>query len=361
MPYKEKYIKILNSESTLPLIIEASQKVSVDDLEKWIKNNRKYIHEKLNSIGGILFRGFDIKTAHDFEKIAKLIDKNLCTSHPFDGGARMWLTKYIYEADITEYTSAPLPVPFHNEDSYIPYLPSTLMFCCIKPAEFGGESIISDCRKVFSSLPLNLQKKYSAKTIKMTFAHSDSLFLVNSCIPKNEEEIKKFAKKYGASNCKRIGEDETEFTFDVPAVIKTKNHKQTSYIGRVHFADYLTFALDIFLSYRSRKKFSHRVMMCWLIIQCIAKHFRDVGASYFKANKRRHWCTFGNNEPIPLSDQIKITFAFWRNSVTFPLESSDILVLNNLLISHGRLPYKGKRIILSCIGSLIANLGEPKH
>lgn len=356
----EKYIKILDSETLLPLVIEASQSGNVNDLEKWIKNNHEYINKQLDTVGGILFRGFNIKTAFDFEKIAKLIDRDLCTNHPFDGGARMWLTKYIYEADVTKYVNAPLPVPFHNEDSYVSYLPSTLMFCCLKPAEYGGESIISDCRKVFSSLPLSLQKKYSTNIIKMVFTHSDSIFLINSCIRKNEKEIKKLAKKYSASDCKRIGEDDTEFTFSVSPVIKTKDLNQTSYIGRVHFSDYLTFALDIFLSYRSRKKISQKIMMCWLIMQCVAKHFKDVCASYFIPSKRRYWCTFGNNKKIPFLDQVKITLAFWKNSVTLPLKSSDILVLNNLLISHGRLPYKGKRVILSCMGSLTATPGKRK-
>ena len=352
MIIKQDQKNIIVTNSRFPLIIESTTKNDIVVLEKWIQDNITFIQEQKVFLGAVLFRGFEIKTPQDFERIARLLDNDLCQTHPFDGGARMWLTKYIYEADTTTKKNADLPIPFHIEDSYIPFIPATIMFCCLKPAEFGGETIISDCRKVFSSLPKDLQKKYSEKTIKMTFTYPDSIFLVNASLPKNKSIISEFAKNYGAIHCKRIGESSTEFTFEVSPVIKINNKNSFSYIGRVHFADYLTYAIDIFFSYKTRKKINERVRMYYLIVICITKYCKCLWTSHLFKKNASHWCSFSDGKKIPLLDQIKITVAFWKNSKIVSLKSSDLIILNNLTISHGRLSYRGKRRLLSCIGSI---------
>ena len=58
----------LNSDQPLPLLMEpASDQV---DLADWARNNRDYINQKLQKHGGILFRGFNLKTPQDFEQVA---------------------------------------------------------------------------------------------------------------------------------------------------------------------------------------------------------------------------------------------------------------------------------------------------
>jgi hypothetical protein len=178
--------------------------------------------------------------------------------------------------------------------------------------------------------------------------------LVNSCLPKNQKKIENFAKEQRAINCRRVGESNTEFIFNVPAVIETSKN-MFSYIGRAHFADYLTYAIDIFFSYRNKRKIIDKLTMITLILVCIGRYLKYSYHSFFTKNGKKYWCSFKNDKKIPILEQINITLAVWKCSTILPLKSSDILVLNNLLASHGRLPYKGKRVLLSCIGSVIPN------
>src|SRR5271169_6256759 len=64
-PIKESQMA---ADQALPLIMEpAADQV---DLADWARNNREYIAQKLHTHGGILFRGFDLKTPQDFERVA---------------------------------------------------------------------------------------------------------------------------------------------------------------------------------------------------------------------------------------------------------------------------------------------------
>lgn len=336
-----------------PVIIEADKKDDINTLHKYIIDNKDFIEKQKDSIGAVLFRGFNLRTAEDFEKIAMLLDDDLCTSHPFDGGARMWLTKHVYEAAVTTWEKEYWPVPFHTEDSYIPLVPSTLMFCCLKPADYGGATLLTDSRKVFASLSDKLKEKYSQKPIKITFTHPDSLFLVNSVIPKNKKVIHTFAKKYEAVECRRIGEDKTEFTFEIPAVIKAGNKNTFSYIGRVHFADFLTYVIDIFYAYKHYKKIHEKIRMFFMIVKYIMQNGKCLLHSIFKKQNSMQYCSFADGTKIPFMDQIRITLTLWKHSKIIQLKSGDLLLLNNFLVMHGRLPYIGERCLLSSMGSIV--------
>ena len=61
----------LNQDQLLPLIIEpAADQV---DLADWAASNREYVEQRLHEHGGILFRGFNLSTPADFERVATAI------------------------------------------------------------------------------------------------------------------------------------------------------------------------------------------------------------------------------------------------------------------------------------------------
>ena len=70
-------------EQPLPLIMEpASDQV---DLADWARSNRNYIAQKLHTHGGILFRGFNLKTPQDFERVAAGVYQEIYAEY---GGVR---------------------------------------------------------------------------------------------------------------------------------------------------------------------------------------------------------------------------------------------------------------------------------
>jgi hypothetical protein len=60
-------------------------------------------------------------------------------------------------------------------------------------------------------------------------------------------------------------------------------------------------------------------------------------------------CRFGDGGPIPRAYIHAIREAIWAETVTFPWQRGDMLLVDNLRLGHGRLPYRGKRCILAAL------------
>ena len=142
-------------ESTEHFLLEITpvQDSSPEYLREWVEENYQLIEDKITLHGGILFKGFDIKTATDFEDIVLSIDANLADKHIFDGGVGTKRTKFVFDVASPAIKKMLTPLSLHNEDSFVAEVPTKIMFCSLNSAPWGGESLIADCRKVYQSLP----------------------------------------------------------------------------------------------------------------------------------------------------------------------------------------------------------------
>ena len=57
---------------------------------------------------------------------------------------------------------------------------------------------------------------------------------------------------------------------------------------------------------------------------------------------------FADGTEIPKAYIRNIEETIWKNMVIFPWKKNDLLAIDNLGTSHGRLPYEGKRQIMVC-------------
>ena len=67
--------RVLGPDEHLPLVMEPG--MNNLDLAEWATNNRALIESKLFEHGAILFRGFNLKTVQDFERVASSICPDL--------------------------------------------------------------------------------------------------------------------------------------------------------------------------------------------------------------------------------------------------------------------------------------------
>ena len=72
----------LIGEQSMPLVIEpGTDGNSLAALESWIQGNEHTVKGWLQEYGALLFRGFAIDNAVDFERIAKLVNPDLKNNH----------------------------------------------------------------------------------------------------------------------------------------------------------------------------------------------------------------------------------------------------------------------------------------
>src|SRR6476660_3724602 len=125
---------IKSQDGQLPLVIEPKGSADLELLLEWIRENIDLLNRKLCLHGGLLFRGFEVTSADDFERVALQLDPSLRDSNPLDDGLRKRKARFVFGA--TAYSSRH-SLPFHNEDSYLPKNPPKIMFCCLKPCASG--------------------------------------------------------------------------------------------------------------------------------------------------------------------------------------------------------------------------------
>jgi alpha-ketoglutarate-dependent taurine dioxygenase len=311
--------------------------------------------------GGLYFKGFNIESAQDFETIAQEIDPHLCDKHPFNCSTRTWYTKYTCDVAKPDIEQSLVPKGMHNEDSYVGYIPKTIMFYSLEPATQGGETLVADCRKVYRDLPDNLKKKLSGKIMINKLIMHDDVFLVNSRIPKDFEMIKELGESHNSQETLRLSENLAQFSFEIPAVIKCDFSNDPIWFNLLHIAHYFSYNvyIDTWFAYKRKKGFLNKTKAIRIVcltflsdLKYLVKSFmnRDRENPEFLSEIGNYYVSDGTK--ISLLDRIQINLAIWKNTAIIPLEKGDMVALDNRLTSHGRMPFKGRRVVLASIGSL---------
>src|SRR5260221_13565900 len=120
----------------LPLVIQPA--INELQLSLWAAERRDFIQSQLLKYGAILFRGFNVATVADFEQVVLAI-----SVEPLKYTER---SSPRHEVGDRIYTSTDYPpeqsIFLHNEHSYSRTFPIKLFFCCLVPAQQGGETPI---------------------------------------------------------------------------------------------------------------------------------------------------------------------------------------------------------------------------
>ena len=64
---------------------------------------------------------------------------------------------------------------------------------------------------------------------------------------------------------------------------------------------------------------------------------------------------YGDGTPIEESVMQEIGVAYDRATVAFPWQQGDILMVDNMLVAHGRKPFSGARKIVVAMGEMNSN------
>lgn len=126
-----------------PLVLECqSPGLSLDTVEGWIATNRETFMDQAQHHGAILFRGFPLLTADEFDRFIAAFDlENFPYDESLSNAVRVNRTPRVFTANEAPPT---VEIFLHHEMAQTPRYPSRLFFFCEKPAEQGGATPI--CR-----------------------------------------------------------------------------------------------------------------------------------------------------------------------------------------------------------------------
>lgn len=311
----EKLIKTeaLHQGQSLPLLITPA--VEGVNLVQWAQNNRQLIEVQLFKYGGLLFRNFDVKEVADFERFVKATSNELL-SYKERSSPRSHVSGNIYTS--TDYPAAQR-IFLHNENSYQHTFPLKIFFFCVTPAQSGGETPIADCRGVLGRISPEIQERFREKGgWKLVRNLGDDLGLSwqTTYQTTNKSEVEQYCRQAGIAMEWKEGRLRTS---QVRPVVAT--HPVT---GEVVWFNHATFF--------------HVSTLEPAVHQALLAQYEeeDLPAQTY----------YGDGSPLepPVLDQLRD--AYLQETIRFPWQRGDILMLDNMLVAHGREPFSGSRKIV---------------
>lgn len=324
--------KLINNEEH-PLVIEPINKnISLQETLDFIKNKNKEFKEKLLKYGGLLFRNFPITNEQDFSALIKTLELGNFLNYIGGDSPRNKICEGIYTS-----TEAPpsVKIPLHNELSFVKKYPKHIYFYChIAPKE-KGETIIGDSRKIFNAIDPSVRKTFSTKGLKYVsryFYKDDFMRFIaqnahKSWIDVFETQDKKEVERICQENrfdLKWNKNDWIEISQIGPATIQHPITQENVWFNQVHLFDF-------------NPKF-----LGWA-------RYLGTKLLYCRKYTKLHDVYFADNSSIPKEQLYHIIDTLDKNTISFPWQKGDVLVLDNVLSMHGRATFTGKRRILTAM------------
>lgn len=123
--------------SPFPLVLQCqSAQSSLDEVAGWLATHAAEFCEQACRHGAILFRGFPVRTAEDFDRfIASFGLRNFAYDESLSNAVRINRTPRVFTAN---EAPANVTIFLHHEMAQTPIYPSKLFFFCEQAAETGG-------------------------------------------------------------------------------------------------------------------------------------------------------------------------------------------------------------------------------
>lgn len=323
------------NQDHLPLLIQPTKSsLSKEDFFHLLTSQKAGFKQKLLQYGGLLFRGFPLQNADDFAEGIRRLGLGHFVDYIGGDSPRNKINDGVYTS-----TEAPpsIKIPLHNELSFVKYFPKNIYFFCQIPPQEKGETIIADARKVFEAVDPAVKQRFINKGLRYVscyFYKNKMMDILNRLQPSHKSWIQVFetdSKKEVEKKCRehefeyKWGKDDWLQISQVrPAIMEHPETKEKIWFNQAHLYD-----------------FSPKLLGLWRYIG--AKMF------YFRNHTKLHQIFYGDNTPIPRTDLYHVMDVLDAQTIAFPWQQGDFLVLDNVLAMHGRATFKGKRRILAAM------------
>lgn len=318
---REELIKTsyLKPGETLPLVIEPAS----PDLDPvgWVQTNRDFVERELLQHGALLFRGFGLDTVAAFERFALSIIPAFL--HYIEGSSPR-----IMQADGV-YTSTEYPpeyfISMHNELSYAHRWPGKIFFYCVTAPAAGGETSIADSRRILEQLGPDLRQRFVEKGVRYTRNLHGSRGAGLSWQTVFETDDRSAVEAY----CR---EGEIDFQWTAEGGLRT-SQVRPSVIRHPRTGDLLWFnQADQWHPSNLEPEVAAAL--------CATTREEDLPIHAY----------FGDGTPLDAGELDEVRRVFRENLVNFPWRQGDLLLVDNMRVAHGRMPFQGPRKILVTMG-----------
>ena len=313
--------------SDLPVLMTPAH--AGEDLLSAVQRLRPQIEQSLLATGGVLLRGFSVPAVETFQQFASSFGHPLL-KYEFASTPRSAVSA---STGAGVYTSTEYPahqsIPLHNEQAYTREWPMKIWFHCVTASPEGGETPIADSRAVYRRMPGHIRKRFEPGILYVrNFGEMDvpwqKVFNTES-----RAEVQAFCERSGISW--EWKDDDGLRTKQLCQAVET--HPVTGeqvWFNQAHL---------FHISAREAEE-------------------REVLEEIYGIENLPRNTFFADGSTI--SDEIfdEVRAVLDAETVAFPWEEGDVLMLDNMLVAHARSPFKGPRKVIVAMAEPHGNLGR---
>lgn len=305
------------------------RRMSADELCEHLRRRTELDVQALIKLeGGVLLRGFGLRTKEDFAKVCEAIGYRFCPLR----GSRVTA---IYKDKVNDYMwkidtegAAPSAATrllgvswedkfimnrsFHSEHYYTEPVPRVLMFACEEPAPCGGRTLVSDTRKAFRRVPPECRYRLE-----------ELVYVVQHRLDLRSREADRF-----------IGETEDAYEGDgeelgayTDAELDARAGKLRAVCAEKRYAEPEHLGGHVYKIVTKPRNSEHPTNVTGFV------HFNLLGA----VNVR--------GEEVSSLDFTAATIAHWFSSTFFTWRRGDIMFFDNLKCGHAGTSLRGHRVL----------------
>jgi alpha-ketoglutarate-dependent taurine dioxygenase len=305
----------------LPLVYRpATADVDVVD---WSTKNRRAIDQDCVRHGAVLFRGFGVDAVDLFDRLASALCNELFNEngeHPRESVNRNVYTPVFFPPD--------QKLLWHNENSFNQRWPRKIIFCCVRPADVGGETPLVDSRELFRRLPDAIRADFQSRQVMYRRNYGTGLGRDWPDVfqTENPAEVEARCKADGIEMAWKDGGQRLSTWAVRPAIVRHPDTGEMSWFNQAQH---------------------------WHV-SCVDDDTRKSMEAVFAAEDMPRSCHFGDGSPIPDQVMGEILDHYRQLEVSFPWQRGDVLVVDNISVAHARNPFAGERKLLVALGDMMS-------
>ena len=304
-------VQPLLANSSLPLLVQPGA-----DYATSLAALAELARTRLHKVGGLLLRGFDVLGEQAFQALARSFGHELL-SYEFGSTPRKAVEQGVYTS--TEYPAHQV-IPLHNEQSYTLQWPLKIWFHCVQPSAEGGETPIADSRLIYDRIDPALRQRFTDKRLMYVRNYGNGLDLPWQQAFNSED--RSVVEAFCRAN--RI-----DFEWKADGELRTRQVCQAT--ARHPVSQDMVWFNQAHLFHVSN------------LAPAVREGLLAVVEDPLELPRNVY---YGDGSPLEDSALEEIRGVLDACTLRFPWQQGDVLMLDNMLVAHGRASFKGARKVI---------------